>query len=287
MGLTTRRLTRGVAVVATLAILVSAAACGDDSTDNGTEKITLIVDVFGDQGFGYETLYARYMESHPNIVIEERGTGFGLNDYNTRLAEWISNGDGAGDIVALEEGTIVQYKAQASKFVNLYDYGAGSMEQSFLSWKWSQGLTSDGKQLIGLGTDIGSMAICYRKDLFAKAKLPTDREAVSALWENGWSDFIAVGKQFAAKEDSVKFVDAASNFFNTVLMQVAGSDTGYTYFDESDKLVLETNPDIKTAWNLTVEMVDSGLSAGLRANTDAWNSGSNCPNSPQLPVPHG
>ena len=37
--------------------------------------------------------------------------------------------------------------------------------------------------------------MCYRRDLFEKAGLPTDREEVSALWPT-WEDFIATGEQF-------------------------------------------------------------------------------------------
>ena len=225
-----------------------------------------------DQGFGYDELYNRYMQQHPNIKIEERGKGFALNDYNTRLTQWIASGSDAGDVVALEEGTIVQFKAQASQFVNLFDYGAGTMEQDFLPWKWRQGLTADGKQLIGLGTDIGSMAICYRKDLFAKANLPTDREAVGALWKT-WADFIATGQRYSAAEKTAKFVDSATNFYNVVLMQIAGGNTGYTYFDPNNKLVLDSNQDIKAAWQLTVQMINANLAAGLRANSDNWNAG--------------
>ncbi|MBN1172765.1 MAG: extracellular solute-binding protein [Micromonosporaceae bacterium] len=272
MGLSTRRRDAAVAAIAAFAILASVSACGDDSDEDTPETIKLVVDVFGDQGFGYESLYERFTQLHPNVKIEERGKGFALNDYNSRLTEWISSGKGAGDVVALEEGTIVQFKAQAEQFVNLFDYGAGTLEQSFLPWKWKQGQTADGKQLMGLGTDIGSMAICYRRDLFAKAKLPSDREAVGGLWPT-WEKFVETGKAFAEAEKSVKFVDAASNFYNVVLMQIAGAGTGYTYFDSNNKLVLEYNPDIRRAWELTVEMIGSGLSAGLQSNSDAWNAG--------------
>ncbi|MBT8226319.1 MAG: extracellular solute-binding protein [Dactylosporangium sp.] len=272
MGLSKRHRGAAAVAMAAVAVFASASACSEDSDSGDDGQITLTVDVFGDQGFGYEALYERYMEQHPNIKIEERGKGFALNDYNTRLTQWIASSSGAGDIVALEEGTIVQFKAQSAQFVNLLDYGAGAMEQDFLAWKWKQGQTADGKQLIGLGTDIGSMAICYRKDLFAKANLPTDREAVGALWPT-WEKFIETGKTYVAAEESTKFVDAATNFYNVVLMQVAGTGTGYTYFNTNEKFVLDSNPDIKAAWQLTVDMIDSDLSAGLRSFSDAWNTG--------------
>ena len=112
-------------------------------------------------------------------------------DVAARLTQWIASNQGAGDVVALEEGIIVQFKAQANNFVNLLDQGAGELQGNFLPWKWEQALTADG-QLLGLGTDVGSMAMCYRRDLFEKAGLPTERDQVSALWPD-WDQFIATG----------------------------------------------------------------------------------------------
>jgi cellobiose transport system substrate-binding protein len=273
MGLRTRRRRLAAVAIAAVAVLTAAAACG--SGDSGKSKngtITLTVDIFGDQGFGYDDLYSQYTQSHSNIKIQERGKGLGLGDYNTRLTQWMTSGNGAGDIVALEEGTIVQFKAQATNFVNLADYGANSMESEFLPWKWKQGQSSDGKQLIGLGTDVGSLAMCYRKDLFQKAGLPTDRQQVSALWQS-WDGYLDTGKKFGAANTGAKFVDAATNLYNAVLMQAAGNGTGYTYYDTSNKLVIGSNPDIKTAWDVTVKMIQGGLSANLHSFSPEWTQG--------------
>lgn len=273
MSVTTRRRRLAAVALASVAVLAAAAACSSNSnSSSGTAKqITLNVDVFGDQGFGYQTLYDQYQKDHPNIKIVERGKGQGLGDYNTKLTQWIASNAGAGDVVALEEGTITQFKSQANNFVNLADFGASSLESNFLPWKWKQGQTADGK-LIGLGTDVGSMAMCYRKDLFAAAGLPTDRDQVAAKWTT-WDDYINVGKQFAAKNTKAKFVDAATNVFNTILMQTAGNGSGYTYFDTSDKFVLSSNADIKSSWDTTVKMIDAKLSAGLTSFSDQWTAG--------------
>jgi cellobiose transport system substrate-binding protein len=272
MSVTTRRRRLAAIALASVAVLAAATACGnDDEPTESSGPITLTVDLFGEQGFGYEKLYEQYMKDNPNVKIVERGKGMGLGDYNTRLTQWVASGQGAGDIVALEEGTIVQFKAQVNNFVNLLDKGAGDLQGNFLPWKWEQALTSDGK-LLGLGTDVGSMAMCYRTDLFQAAGLPTDREQVSALWPT-WQKFIEVGQQFSAKSPKAKFVDAATNVFNTVLVQNAGAGTGYTYFDKSDKFVMGENPDVKAAWDTTVSMINANLSAGLQSFSDQWTTG--------------
>jgi cellobiose transport system substrate-binding protein len=273
MSVTTRRRRFAAIALASVAVLAATTACGDDSGDDTASggKITLTVDVFGEQGFGYDKLIEQYMKDNPNVTVQQRGKGMGLGDYNTRLTQWVASGTGAGDVVALEEGTIVQFKAQKDNFVNLLDHGASELQGNFLPWKWEQGMTSDGK-LLGLGTDVGSMAMCYRTDLFKNAGLPTERDAVSALWPT-WDKFIETGQRFAAKEKKAKFVDAATNVFNTVLAQNAGAGTGYTFFDKSDKFVLADNPDVRAAWDTTVSMINANLSAGLQSFSDQWTTG--------------
>ncbi|MEV0152457.1 extracellular solute-binding protein [Micromonospora sp. NPDC050686] len=260
--------------LASVAVLAAATACSNDSSGGGgtaDDPITLVVDVFGDQGFGYEELYKQYQADHPNIKITERGKGLGLGDYNTRLTQQITAGAGAGDVVALEEGTIVQFFAQTDKFQNLADYGANDLKDNFLPWKWQAGVTPDGT-VLGLGTDVGSMALCYRSDLFKAAGLPTDREEVGALWPT-WDEFIATGQKFAAADKKHKFVDSATNFYNVVLMQIASNGSGQTYYDKSNKLIIGENPDVQTAYNLTTKMIAAGLSNNLQSFSNEWNAG--------------
>ncbi|MEU5530515.1 extracellular solute-binding protein [Micromonospora chersina] len=263
----TRRRLAAVALVATTALLGATACGGGDDEAAADGPVTLTVDVFGQ--FGYDELYKEYMASHPNVKIVERGTGSNLDEYSPKLTQWLAAGKGAGDIVAIEEGLLVEYKANPQNFVNLLDHGAADLKGNFLDWKWNQGLTADGKQLIGLGTDVGGMAMCYRKDLFAKAGLPTDREAVSKLWPT-WADYIKVGEQFKAKNTGASFLDAATNTFNTILLQTAGNTTGYSYYDTSNNLVVDSNPAVKQAYDTTMDIIDSGLSGKYGSWSEEW-----------------
>ncbi|EEP74205.1 extracellular solute-binding protein [Micromonospora sp. ATCC 39149] len=273
MSVPIRRRRLAAIALASVAMIATTSACGSDDSDSNSSDgpITLVVDVFGDQGFGYDELYKQFESEHPNIKIQERGKGLGLGDYNTRLTQQITAGAGAGDVVALEEGTIVQFYGQAGKFVNLADHGANDLKSNFLPWKWEQGTTPDGT-VLGLGTDVGSMALCYRSDLFKAAGLPTDREEVGALWPT-WDQFIAAGQKFVAADKKHKFVDSATNFYNVVLMQTAGNGTGYTYYDKSNKLVIGENPDVRTAYDLATKMIAAGLSNNLQSFSNEWNAG--------------
>jgi cellobiose transport system substrate-binding protein len=274
MGVISRR--RGVAAVAVVAAAALAAAgCSTNKSggNSSNEKITLTVTIFGEFGYTKAGLYQKYMQDHPNITIKELGNGQALGDENTKLDQTLAAGAGAGDIVALEEGTITKYKGLAQDFVDLGQYGANDLKSNYLPWKFQEGTTSSGK-VLGLGTDVGSMAICFRTDMFAAAGLPTDRTAVGNLWSS-WDQYLSVGQQFAASPagKSAKWVDAATNLYNNILMQVAGANSGYTYYDKSDKLVLDSNKDIKTAYDETTKAIGEGLSAGLISFSDNWTAG--------------
>ncbi|MFB6724635.1 extracellular solute-binding protein [Kribbella sp. NPDC056345] len=246
--------------------LVAVTGCGGSGGDAAADgTITLTVKTFSE--FGYEDLYRQYEASHPGIKIKADNIAK-LADYTPKLQQWLTAGSGAGDVVALEEGILVKLMAKPDQFANLLDYGAGSLKGNFLDWKWNQALSTDGSKLVGLGTDIGAQGMCYRTDLFAKAGLPTDREKVGALWPT-WDEYLATGKKFTAANTGASFYDTSGSIYQNILMQQG--DT--TYFDRSNKLIVDTNPGVRKAWDQTVQMVDAGLSGKLQMWSPAWNAG--------------
>jgi cellobiose transport system substrate-binding protein len=268
-----RHIQGGLVALTAAGLLLS--ACGGSSSGgagstSGTEKITLKVQDFG--LFGYKDLYAKYMADHPNITIVEQAEG-DLGKYTTALTQHIAAGSGAGDVVAIEEGSIISFLQAPDKFVNMQSYGSNDLKGDWLDWKYNQATTADGKDTIGLGTDVGGLAMCYRSDLFKAAGLASDRDSVSALWPT-WDDFIATGKKFMAgtKDKKVHFLDSATNTYNAILMQQAGQSPGYTYFDKGNNFVMDSNPAVKGAWDKTNEILQAGLSANLKSFTNEWNA---------------
>jgi cellobiose transport system substrate-binding protein len=246
-------------------LLVGLAACGgaDDGASQGAnEKFTLTVNTFGN--FGYEPLYRKFEQSHPNITIKERVSEY--NAHHQQLNTHLASRSGAADVEAVDEGFIVGFKAQPQNFANLLDHGAGDLKSRWLPWKWEQSLTADGKQ-IGLGTDVGGLAMCYRADLFKAAGLPSDREAVSKLWPD-WSSFISTGTRFESAGTGVKFFDAGTNVFNAMVAQLPEA-----YFNRQDQLVIESNAPLKQAWDMTLQAVQAKQSAKLTAFSPQWNAG--------------
>jgi cellobiose transport system substrate-binding protein len=225
--------------------------------------ITLRVSLFGD--FGYHDLYKQFEASHPNIDIKEDIQSY--PDHHGNLAKHLATGAGADDIEAIEVGFIAQFTATPQYFVNLNSYGAKSLKNRWLSWKWRQSIARNGAQ-IGFGTDVGSLAICYRADLFRRAGLPTTPAKVSALWPT-WQKYIAAGVRYQKHSPKgTYFFDSASNVYNAMVGQLTPA-----YYSATGKLIASTNPKVKAAWAAASSGIQKGESAGYAAFSTDWNAG--------------
>jgi cellobiose transport system substrate-binding protein len=257
-----RRVTTLAAAVITLG-LCATAVVASTASGSSQDKITLRVGLFGD--FGYHDLYKKYEASHPNIDIKEDVQSY--PDHHSNLAKHLAVGSGADDIESIEVGFIANFKSQPSNFVNMNKLGVKKLKNQWLDWKWRQSVAPNGAQ-IGLGTDVGSLAICYRRDLFKKAGLPTSRAAVSKLWPT-WQQYVATGKRFQKHAPKgVSFFDSGSNVFNAMIGQLNPA-----YYNAKGKVVVGSNPKVKAAWALTMKAVQAHESAGLAAFSNEWNTG--------------
>jgi cellobiose transport system substrate-binding protein len=255
------RFARAAAVGAVAALLLT--ACSGNSGGGDSESggdVTLKVAAWGD--FGLDELKGKYEAENPGVKIV-----LDMGEYNAQhenLQKKLIAGSGAPDIAAIDEGFIVQFRGQSDKFVNLLDKGAGKYEEKYLEWKWQQTLSTDGAYQIGLGTDVGGLAMCYRTDLFKAAGLPIERDAVSALWPT-WEAFIQTGQKYTAATKK-KFVDSGTNLFNPVLGQ---QPVGV--FDKNENLVMDGGP--RAAFDVAYKAIAADLSANLTAFQTDWNTG--------------
>jgi cellobiose transport system substrate-binding protein len=249
---------RRVLVASLAAVGLLATACGGSADDT----ITLTVGVFGDS-FTPE-LYQTYEQAHPGIKIEEVRADYGTHHQN--LQAHLTAGAGTSDVELIEIGQISGFLGQPDQFVNFNDEGVDT--SIWTEAKLRQTTTADGKNLIGLPTDTGGLAMCYRSDLLSEAGLPTDPAEVSARMTT-WSDYVALGQEFLdGAPDGVKWFDAGGNLFNGVL-----GDETTTYYDASGNVVAASNPAVKQAWDLTVRAIQGNESAGLAGFSAEWNTG--------------
>ncbi|MET9785264.1 ABC transporter substrate-binding protein [Streptomyces canus] len=275
MRTTTRRSHRLLALAAVAALTTGVlAGCAGDSDDgdssgsgnnSGGGKTTLTVGTFGVFGYKQAGLYDEYTKLHPDITIKENVTTR-TDVYWPKVLTRLQAGSGTDDIQAIEVGNITEaVQTQGSKFVDL---GKDVDKSQWLDWKNAQATTTDGK-LIGLGTDIGPMAICYRKDLFAKAGLETDRTKLAAQWKGDWNKYVDLGKQYMKKAPSgTKFVDSASSVYNAVL-----NGESERYYDKSGKVVWDKSDGVKNAWDIAMSVATSNMSAKLKQFDKPWDQG--------------
>jgi cellobiose transport system substrate-binding protein len=259
-----KRRGRLVLVAAVVAVLATASGLSVKGASAAKRSnVTLTIDVFGD--FGYHDLYKQYEASHPGITIKEDTEDYA--PHHTALAQHLATGAGADDIEAIEVGFIANYTIQPRYFVDMRKYGASKLKKRYPAWKWQQAVAHN-KSVIGLGTDVGSLGICYRKDLFKKAGLPTTPAKVGKMSKT-WSDFLALGKRYQKHAPSgTKFIDSGSNLFNAMIAQATPG-----YYSKSGKVIVKSNPQVKSAWNLTMQAIKLREDKGLVAFHADWNAG--------------
>ncbi|WP_428837657.1 ABC transporter substrate-binding protein [Streptomyces olivaceiscleroticus] len=262
---------RSLAAVAATAALGLVAACGasdDGGTGGGVKdgKVTITMGLYGVMGFKETGLLERYEKEHPNVTIKAEIAG-DEQTYYTALQTHLAAGSGLKDIQGIEVGRAKELAdTRADKFADLAKVPGTS---HFLPWKQNQ-VTAADKKVIGLGTDIGPMAVCYRKDMFAKAGLPTDREKVAQLWAGDWSKYVDAGRKFKAgyKGDGVAFMDSSSGLFNAMIY-----GSSQQFYDTKGELIYKNNPVVTGAWDLAAEAGASGLTAKLRQFQPGWDPG--------------
>ncbi|MFL6145534.1 MAG: extracellular solute-binding protein [Labedaea sp.] len=246
-------------------------ACGSDSGSGGSggstgssnANVDLSIATFTE--FGYEDLLTEYHNLHPNVTIKHNKTGQG-GPYHTALLTKLAGGSGLEDVVAIEEGHLSDVLSKPNLFNNLEQIGPkDASKDRWLDWKYEAAKAKDGT-LIGYGTDIGPLAMCYRKDLLDAAGMPSDPEQVKSMFAS-WDSYFAAGDAYVQKTKKPWF-DSDSQIFNAMVNQL---ETGY--IDKNDKLAIESNPKIKQNWDKVTAAGSRGQTAKLVAFSNEWNSG--------------
>jgi cellobiose transport system substrate-binding protein len=256
-----------VGLVAATALVLTACSNKDEPAGgNPSGPVTLTINVFGDN-FSLpndRSLYDEYERTHSNVKIVENRSDFGAHHQN--LQARLTAGSGTADLEVIEVGQVAGYIGQPDKFTNF-------LSESVDTNQWTPAIvqrasTADHKALIGLPTDIGGLAMCYRTDMFAQAGLPTNRDEVSKLWST-WQDYINTGTRFlGTAPKNAKWFDAGGHVFTGIL-----GNEKETFYNANGDLIVEKNPQVRAAWELTVKGIQGGQSAKLPEFSPEWNTG--------------
>ncbi len=266
------RATRLLGLWLTGALLLT--ACGGSSDDGGSDGgsaagdggVTLDVSLFGTMGFEESGLLDEYEKANPGVTINYESTQEEA-DYWTALQTRLQGGD-APDVVGLEVGRIADVVTnQGDRFIDWSTTPYADQLDQYVEWKREAATTDDGR-VVGMGTDIGPMAICYRTDLLKEAGLPTDRDELASRM-GSWEDYLALGKEYqASAPEGTAWTDAASGLYNAVI-----STEEKIYYDESGEPIWNSSPAVKSAFDMAAQAGQEGLTAKLAQFSPEWNQG--------------
>ena len=212
-----------------------------------------------------DTLIPQFEKDHPDIKITLKTADF--DAHHTGLLTQLVAGNGP-DVACFEVGYSSMFRAYPQFFYDLKTMGASAMQKNYLPWRWDQGVARNGS-VIGIPTDVGGLALCYRQDLFKKAGLPSTPAEVTAATSTP-QKFLDFGKKYVAASGK-PFIDSIGNLFDAVQRQ--GNDGVMYYNRANDKIVVSTNPTIKKAWDFAIAANDAKISAKIGAWSGDWNAG--------------
>ncbi|KGP72844.1 ABC transporter substrate-binding protein [Pontibacillus yanchengensis] len=231
-----------------------------DEGDGGNEKIELDFWVFG--ATNYESLAEQYQEENPNVTINVRKSELG--DHHNSLFTAISSGTGAPDLTMIEVDQLDRFREAKSRFMNLYELGAGDIQDKYLDWKWQMAEDGSGDFLFGLPTDIGPKAMYYHTKVFENAGLPTEPKEVSDMISNPEEFKDAASKVLEATGKPM--VDSMEMAFRANMDALKQS-----YFNRDGELLIENEDNkVKDAYDFAVELKEKGYVGSYEMWTPEW-----------------
>lgn len=173
-----RRRTCWIAIIMVCVLLISGCSIWPGQDDSASSKKVALTLWYWNRSID-DKLIAKAKEEFPNIELTAQKIG---GDFKAKLKTTLAARSGEPDIVALNDWIMELFPSE-DRFYNLYDLGAGEVEDQYLPWKWKQGVTPNG-QMIGFPMDTGPTALFYRADLFKEAGLPSEPEQVARQIDN-------------------------------------------------------------------------------------------------------
>ena len=179
-----------IAATAAVATLVGLAACGS-SNDNGANKGDAdkaeLVFWGWDSGNSMKEILADFEKANPGITVKFNNTGT-AEKTSTALSNAIAAGNGAPDVVMLEDPTVTQF-AVTGDLADLSQFGADKLADDFSAGPWSK-LQYDGKPY-ALPIDSGPEVFFYNDAVLKKA-------GVDGSQIKTWDDYYEAAKKVKA-----------------------------------------------------------------------------------------
>lgn len=229
-------------------------ACEDTGKESSSEEgesndpVELTMWYWGDES---EEIEQKVNEQFENIDFQVQKQPSG-DDYRTRLQTTLAGGGEGPDIVAMDSW-ITDFLPNHEMFLNLNEYGAEELGDTYLDWKIKMATTEteDGEEkLIALPIDVGPVGLFYRADLFEEAGLPSEPDEVAAELQN-WDDYLEASR-ILAEETGAKMYTPDEIYRNIV------GQTEELYFSEEGEFIAGEEH-IKNAFDTAVQAYQEGI----------------------------
>ncbi|MDQ0585140.1 ABC transporter substrate-binding protein [Streptomyces rishiriensis] len=267
MRRTTSRILRGIALVSTLALGVTACGGSDDDSDTkavSAGDIQAALDKGGDiTVWAWEptlkTVAADFQKKYPKVKVNLVSERSGDKHY-TALSNAISAGKGVPDVAQVEYFALGQYSLTKG-LTDLAPYGADKLASKYTPGPWNA--VSDGDKVYGLPMDSGPMALFYNKTVFDKYKITVPTT---------WDEYLDAARKLH-KADPKAYIanDLGDAGFTTSLLWQAGSRP---YKVDGTKVAVNFDDagakKFETVWQ---KLIDEKLLAPVNGWTDDWYKG--------------
>jgi len=275
--------TAGLISMGSLGAITPAQAVVDCTTATAdTASCTVLkVETFGD--VIQPALVAEYRKLHPEIKLSIKKSDLDALNGTSLYTQCAAGGAGNPDIAAVEISYSGFWRSYPQCFTDLRtlrttvgNKSANELKKDYLAWRWAQGVGYN-DSVIGIPTDVGGLEVAYRWDLFKAKGLPYKRADVSKAWTT-WPKFIEFGKKYMAKvsaadkKKNIGFMDNVATIYAAMMNQGTmkyyknnGTDAG--------QLIFKTNPQVKLAFNTTIEAGKAGIGTRIGQFSSDWNVG--------------
>ena len=225
----------------------------------------------------------RYRKLHPEVKLAIKKSDLDALNGTGLFTQCAAGGAGNPDIAAVEISYSGFWRAYPQCFVDLRNLrttvgnkSANDLKKDYLSWRWEHGVGYN-DAVIGIPTDVGGLEVAYRWDLFKKAGLPYQRDAVGKAWST-WPKFIDFGKKYVAKltaaqrKANVGFIDNIGTIYPAIMNQ--GTEKYYrNNGTDQGLLIYKTNKQLKTAFDTTVAASNAKIGTRIGQFSSDWNVG--------------
>ncbi|MFF3377360.1 ABC transporter substrate-binding protein [Streptomyces sp. NPDC002680] len=259
-----RRRLLGVSLGGAGAALLGMSGCGasSGSASVGTDHLSL----WYWKGSLSDKLLATARRRVPGAPgVKVKGSQIPDGDIDSKVRTSLAARAYVPDLTVVNSDNLATFFPDEDEFLDLRTVGAESVRDQYLDWKWKSCFTPSGR-MIGFPLDAGPTALYYRRDLFRAAGLAYEPADVAEAMPT-WEKFIDAGRTLRAKGPGKPYlVSNIGNVFQQALLQSPKQ------FVDADNRFIGDQAHIRRAWDLSVEILQRGLSARITDGTPDYNA---------------